>query len=165
MSISCRRVDLAIDSLLPLFIREVTADPENQDLLRRKTRQQGLREFQEERKAERAASRAEAERRKDSQLEAKLRSSFCYIGVAKCCLTLTELSWRRSIDRVGKPFQDTKFTIRLKGIIVLRLSIAKYLNPFLTPVIDHSASATTNKSRLVGGMPQHLQRDRTLTLY
>lgn len=159
MSVSSRRRDLLVDGLLPLFIREVTADPEEQNLLRRKIRQQGLRDFQEDRKAERAALRAEAERRKDSKLEAKLRGPIRrHLRILKHHLIhLTELSWRRPVDRVGKPFLDTKLTIRLKGNVVPWLSMAKDTAPFLTTALDQRIAATeATEHDLLGGMARFI---------
>ena len=83
-----RRDRNAVEQLLPLLLREVTADPEQQDLARRAARRADVVQAKELFKTQRAAE----ERKKDELLRARLEGERTMVSL----LLLTNLGRHKS---------------------------------------------------------------------
>lgn len=67
-----RRDEIAVESLLPLFAREITADPERHNPARREARIKEIKRYQRGFRALRQRQRAAADKKQDEELRTKL---------------------------------------------------------------------------------------------
>lgn len=85
MVMASRRNEAVVEALLPLFAREITADPEHRDPRRRRARIEDFEQIRLGLRALRRQQRAAAERKKDDELRLKLNGDFLRLNGYYSC--------------------------------------------------------------------------------